>query len=158
MMNPVFGKNGQRLFKMKHTIYPYKLKGFPGIIFGKTSDESNLWVFDDDLTELKEEALISGTDLVLEWAINTYDIENADDGFSLTFSNDYFPTAQIKGVWTREGVDDWGYSMKGNWYDWWCFNTKELIHPGWLCPALFLYFAAAPKELYIEVKNKGEVK
>jgi hypothetical protein len=37
----------------------------------------------------------------------------------------------------------------GNWY-----FSSVLKMEGWLCPALFRYFAEAPKEIYVAVKPK----
>jgi hypothetical protein len=39
--------------------------------------------------------------------------------------------------------------MGGNWYAW-----SERGIEGWLCPALFKYFEAAPNEIYVKASPK----
>lgn len=97
-----------------------------------------LWVFDDPAQGLDKEALIGGTDVILEKA--TAHIPNAKDGFLALFSDQPFPGAQLQLDWTRE-------HMSGNMYR---LLGTEL--EGWLCPALLKYFAAPPKQIFVEVR------
>ncbi len=116
---------------MIFTIYPY----FDHKAF-------QLWVFDDERTGLIEEPLIQGIDRMIEEL--TADIQNADEGFRLTFSDQAFEGHQVRLDWLR--LDE---ANEGNWY--WC---NELKIEGWLCPALFLYFPQAPEHIYISVGAK----
>ena len=58
------------------------------------------------------------------------------------FSPQPFPSYTARFVWSRAEMD-------GNWYKW-----EERNMEGWLCPALFKYFEAAPKEIYVKVSPK----
>lgn len=107
-------------------IFPYKVEG--------------QWVFDDERTGLVREAFISGIDVMLDRA--TVNIPNAQTGFKLLFSATPFPGYTLKLEWRRE---EYG----GNWY--WC---EQFGIEGWLCPALFKYFHASPKELYARPEAK----
>ena len=139
------------------TIYPYKLSGNAYVMSGEngiTIPGIDVWVFDDETTGLYQEALISGTDEVIDFM--TSHIPNASDGFKLTFSNEPLDGQQIIGYWYKEGYadGDWGRDILGNWYLW---NLPFQNYPsiaGWLCPALFLYFDTAPQRLYVIVEPK----
>ena len=108
-------------------IYPYKYEG--------------LWVFDDERAGLVQEPFVSGADVIIERMVSQ--IPNAEKGFRLVFSADPFPgfTAQLE--WRRE---EYG----GNWY-----YSRELDKEGWLCPALFKYFAVAPKNIYAKFEPRA---
>jgi hypothetical protein len=64
-------------------------------------------------------------------------IPNAQKGFRLLFSTIPFPNYQLKLVWIRE-------EFGGNWY-----QSSSSTAEGWLCPALFRYYQAAPKTIYV---------
>ena len=96
------------------------------------------WVFDDAATGLVREAFVAVIDDMLD--IITKDIPKADKGFNLLFSPTPFPGHQIELTWRRG-------DQNGNWY-----YCKQLKFEGWLCPALFKYFPAAPKKLYAQAK------
>ena len=101
-------------------IYPYKFEG--------------LWVFDDQKVGLDQEPFISGADVILDRM--TAQIPNAEKGFRLLFSAAPFPGFSAEFEWRREEAG-------GNWY-----YSRALQLEGWLCPALFRYFEAAPQRLY----------
>jgi hypothetical protein len=107
-------------------IAPYKYQGF--------------WVFDDPSVGLRQEPFVSGADEILD--LLTADIPDATSGFRLVFSPQPFPGYNARFVWKRE-------EHGGNWYAW---PEREI--EGWLCPALFKYFEAAPKEIYVKVSGK----
>lgn len=111
-----------------HVIAPYKYHG--------------MWVFDDARVGLDHEPFVSGADTMIDRAV-AY-IPDAEHGFVLVFSATPFPGHQITLEWTR---GDSG----GNWY-----FSRELGIEGWLCPALFKYFADAPKKIYVRVGRRGE--
>lgn len=108
------------------TIAPYKFEG--------------VWVFDDPGAGLRQEPFVSGADLILDRL--TEEIPQADQGFRLIFSAQPFP-----GFTARFVLDRPEYG--GNWYAW-----PERQMEGWLCPALFKYFEAAPPEIYVKVSPK----
>ena len=101
------------------------------------------WVFDDDVRGLKAEAFVCGMseiidDLLIEQGISPNSVRK---GFRLTFSPTKFPDYTHSLTWDR--VD-----CGGNWYT--CDQTKR---KGWLCPALFLFFPAAPKRLFAKATD-----
>lgn len=92
------------------------------------------WVFDDPATGLDREPFVLGIDQMIERLVAP--IAGAEKGFRLIFSPRPFPGYAAKLEWRRE-------DSGGNWY----FSPTFGIE-GWLCPALFKYFDAAPRELY----------
>jgi hypothetical protein len=110
---------------MKNALYvimPYKWQG--------------MWVFDDARVGLEQEPFVSGADVIMERFASAF--PNGEDGFLLTFSAGPFPAYTHRFEWVRE---EYG----GNWY-----RLTEFDIEGWLCPALFLYFETAPKEIYVK--------
>jgi hypothetical protein len=101
-------------------IFPYKYNG--------------QWVFDDESKGLDKEALVAGIDQMLDAFTAT--IKDAEKGVKVLFSSTPFPGWKIKLDWRRS-------EYEGNWY-----FCDALGFEGWLCPALFKYFDAAPKEIY----------
>lgn len=108
-------------------IHPYKHEG--------------LWVFDDEKVGLVQEPFVSGADTVIETMVS--DIPGAETGFTLLFSASPFPGHEAAFDWRRE-------EGGGNWY-----YSSDLDAEGWLCPALFKYFEAAPEKIYAQFKPKG---
>ena len=108
-------------------LFPYKYEG--------------MWVFDDPDVGLRREPFVLGIDDMITRAVAA--IPNADKGFRLIFSPTPFPGHTLKLEWRRE-------ESGGNWYYCGQFGTE-----GWLCPALFKYFDAAPPALYAKVEPKN---
>jgi Family of unknown function (DUF6717) len=107
------------------TIAPYRFEG--------------TWVFDDERVGLVREPFVAGADQILD--LLTAGIPDAAKGFRLTFSAQPFPGYQARFVLGRE-------EYAGNWHSW-----PERGIEGWLCPALFKYFSAAPPELYAQAST-----
>ena len=107
-------------------IAPYKYQG--------------MWVFDDEQVGLRKEPFVSGADTMIDRAVS--EIPGAENGFRMIFSAEPFPgyTYRLERVRGEFG---------GNWY-----RSEELGMEGWLCPALFKYFAAAPPEIYVRAEAK----
>ncbi len=108
-------------------IHPYKWQG--------------LWVFDDESVGLDKEPFVSGADEVID--VMVADIPHAAEGFTLIFSDRPFPGHQV--VFERRREEFGG---------WWYF-AAALDKEGWLCPALFKYFEAAPEKIYAQFKAKA---
>ncbi len=108
-------------------IHPYKYEG--------------IWVFDDEKAGLVQEPFVSGADTVIDRMVEA--MTGAEQGFTLIFSDNPFPGYQVEFEWRRE-------EHGGNWY-----YTSALGMEGWLCPALFKYFDAAPSKLYAQFKAKS---
>ncbi len=124
------------------TIYPYLL--------GPT------WVFDDPRTGLKEEAFVLGMTEMISRLVEAKAIPNAGRGFSLSFSDEAFEGADAELTWLRSddsqivpGQDGSASQLFGNWYA--GAIAGERIE-GWLCPALGLYFKAAPSCLFVKAE------
>ena len=99
------------------------------------------WVFDDPKVGLDKEPFVSGADTMIDHLVSG--ITNAAEGFRLLFSATPFPGYSVKLEWRRE-------EHGGNWY-----YSPEFSMEGWLCPALFKYFAEAPKEIYVKAEARG---
>ncbi|MES2661230.1 MAG: DUF6717 family protein [Verrucomicrobiota bacterium] len=98
----------------------------------------NAWVFDDAKVGLVAEPFVFGIDTMIDRM--TAHIPNAEGGFRLIFSTSQFPGSAAELEWRREEAG-------GNWY---YSPTFEL--EGWLCPALFKYFAEAPRSLFAKAE------
>jgi hypothetical protein len=100
------------------------------------------WVFDDDRVGLVAEPFVQGIPEILEEALETagIPIEEASKGFDLIFSATPFPGHQVdlNKLYPEAG---------GNWYE------SQSGKVGWLCPALFKYFADAPQKIYCKVER-----
>lgn len=121
---------------MTKTIFPYLL--------GET------WVFDDERTGLKAEAFVSGMTEMISRLIEAKGIPNADQGFSMTFSDEPFDhDAELH--WLR--ADDPDEPMPGNWYS---GTIAGEVMEGWLCPALGLFFNSAPARLFVRADQLPE--
>ena len=116
-----------------NVIHPYKYRG--------------MWVFTDRDAGLNREPFVSGADTVLD--IATRNIPCAGRGFTLIFSSNPFPTAQIHLDIKERGEE----KLRGNTYHW-----EEGGLDAWLCPALYRYFDSAPDRIYAEFKQKVTVK
>jgi hypothetical protein len=122
------------------TIYPYLL--------GQT------WVFDDPGTGLKEEAFVLGMTEMIARLVEAKAIPHVGQGFTLYFSDEPFDGADAELTWLRSddsqivpGQDGSASQLSGNWYGGIIAGEKM---EGWLCPALGLYFRAAPPRLFVK--------
>jgi hypothetical protein len=106
-------------------IAPYRLHG--------------TWVFDDDRVGLVQEPFVSGVPEMIDDLVAG--IPDARHGFRLLFSSAPFPGFQRKLIRVRE-------EFGGNWY-----RLDDSPLEGWLCPALFRYFEAAPAELFVKAET-----
>jgi hypothetical protein len=108
------------------TLHPYQI--------------NTTWVFDDEHTQLKEEAFVLGMSEIISEVINHKNIPNANTGFTMEFSDEYFEGYDA--MVTKEYAESGGTWYSGNIFG------KEMR--GWLCPALFLYFKEAPLHIYMK--------
>jgi hypothetical protein len=98
------------------------------------------WVFDDPSAGLLREPFVAGVPEMIDFL--TKDIPGATNGFRMLFSAQPFPGYQKKLTWLRG-------DMGGNYY-----RMEEPAMEGWICPAMFRYYKAAPKELYVKAETK----
>jgi hypothetical protein len=94
-----------------------------------------VWVFDDASKKLKQEPFVSGIPEMIDQLVAN--IPNAEKGFLLYFSENTMPETMVELRWLRAADG-------GNWYKADAFDKE-----GWLCPALYKYYAKAPQKLYI---------
>ena len=104
--------------------------------------KSGAWVFDDPRVGLRQEPFVAGADRIMD--LLSAGLPQAEKGFTLIFSAQPFPGAEARFVRGRA-------ERGGNWYSW-----PEKGVEGWLCPALFKYFPAAPPEIHVQVRAKGK--
>ena len=97
-----------------------------------------MWVFDDPRVGLVQEPFVAGADEMIDQVVA--DIPDAKRGFTMLFSDRPFPGHQYELELRRP-------EHSGNWY-----YSRQLDMEGWLCPALFHYFPAAPQCIYVQVK------
>jgi len=103
------------------------------------------WVFDDPAAGLVREPFVAGVPEMIDELVR--DVPDAESDFRLYFSARPFPGHQKSLSWLRE-------EGGGNWY-----RLDDPPMEGWICPALFKYYAAAPATLYVKaeaVSRKGE--
>jgi hypothetical protein len=96
------------------------------------------WVFDDARAGLVKEPFVAGIPEMIDVLVE--DVPNAENGFRMLFSAKPFPGYQKKLTWLRE-------ASGGNYY-----ALEEPPMEGWICPAMFKYYAEAPKELYVKAE------
>jgi len=101
------------------------------------------WVFDDESRGLDKEAFVGGADTIIDSVIAAKELQGTETGFKLTFSATPFPDYDVCLTWVRG--DEFG-----NWYR---LNNPPV--EGWLCPALFKYFDAAPARIYARFEESS---
>lgn len=106
-------------------IFPYK--------------ENGIWAFDDEATGLVREPFVDVVNAFIDRM--TAHIPAAESGVRVLFSAKPFPGYALSFVRIKE-------EFEGNWY-----ACNELGgQQGWLCPAMFKYFEAAPPELFAKAE------
>jgi hypothetical protein len=115
-------------------LYPYQI--------------GSCWVFDDERANLKEEAFVLGMSEIISRVVEYEGIPEASKGFRMIFSHEPF-----EGYHAEIRKDPGGSEEEGNWYQ---GEVCGLHMRGWLCPALYLYFSAAPPRLYMRAERLPE--
>lgn len=100
------------------------------------------WVFDDERTGLKEEAFVRGASEMISRLVEVKGIAGAAKGFEMTFAAEPFPGHDVELSWVARGEGDHGNDYEG--------VVAGLPMTCWLCPALELYFQAAPARIYVK--------
>ena len=114
------------------------------------------WVLDDARTGLKEEAFVLGMSEMMTRLAEAKRIPNAVKGFMLQFSDEPLEGHDAELTWLRSddskvvaGKDGSASQVFGNWYKGMIAGEEML---GWLCPALGLYFRAAPARIFVKAE------
>lgn len=102
--------------------------------------DQGVWMFDDRAKDLIREPFVSGIPAMMDLLVA--DIDDAEKGFALYFSDRPFPGAQLH-------VELAGPESGGNWYK---IEINGTEMKGWLCPALFKYFDRAPETIYVKAE------
>ncbi len=102
--------------------------------------DNGVWVFDDETAGLVKEPFVSGVPDIVERMVR--DIAGAAYGFTLYFSDRPFKKCEAELIWVR---GEYG----GNWY-----RLSGADIEGWLCPALYCYFSAAPQRIYCRAEPR----
>lgn len=102
---------------------------------------NDAWVFDDERVGLVKEPFVSGIDVMIDRLTSA--IPQANLGFLLRFSSMPFDGSQITLSWIRQDP------VEGNWY-----RADDAGDEGWLCPAIFWYFASPPEKIYVAAEPK----
>ncbi len=104
--------------------------------------KDGMWVFDDPRVGLRQEPFVAGADRIMD--LLSTGLPHAEEGFTLIFSAQSFPGSEVR--FTRGRAERGGF-----WYSW-----PEKGVEGWLCPALFKYFPAAPPEIHVQARAKAK--
>jgi Family of unknown function (DUF6717) len=114
------------------------------------------WVFDDPQTGLKEEAFVLGASEMITALIRAKRIPDAERGFAMSFSDEPFDH-DVELAWTEphEAARAAGQPIGrvpgvGNWYTGVVAGQKMVA---WLCPALYEYFAGAPRRIFVKAEK-----
>ena len=114
------------------------------------------WVFDDPTTGLKEEAFVLGASEMISRLVAAKRIPNAERGFALTFSDQPFDH-DVQLVWISPEQASQATNQPlvhlpatGNWYR---GVVADDTMTCWLCPALYEYFDAAPRKIFVKAEK-----
>jgi hypothetical protein len=98
------------------------------------------WVFDDPEVGLRREPFVAGVPEMIDVLVEG--IPDAKDGFRLLFSANPFPGHQKTLTWLRG-------DSQGNFY-----KLDDPPMESWICPAMFKYYRAPPKTIYVKAEAK----
>ena len=133
---------GALVFAWRSGLFPRRAASLPAnaLMVIVPYRHAGTWVFDDLSARLVREPFVAGVPEMIDVLVR--DIPGATNGFRLLFSAQPFPGYQKKLTWLRG-------DMGGNYY-----RMEEPPMEGWICPAMFRYYRAAPKELYVKAEPK----
>jgi hypothetical protein len=115
------------------------------------------WVFDKDghiydmapagITDAVLSPMILGGDRLITAAAQAKGICNPENGFQLLFSENYFPGCDAKFTLQEDRFDGWVYSIESE-----NFQVAQ-GQQAWVCSYMKLYYAQAPKVLYLKMES-----
>ncbi|MFO0965134.1 MAG: DUF6717 family protein [Gemmataceae bacterium] len=129
---------------MPEPIFPAKPSTgprFTGVIAVEPYRTAEGWAFDDPRVGLVAEPFVGEINVMLDRLVAG--LPDASNGVRLLFSAEPFSGQQATLTWLRADA------VEGNWY-----RCEEMGIEGWLCPALFWYFATAPERIHVGVQAK----
>jgi hypothetical protein len=98
-----------------------------------------MWAFDDERHGLEEEPVVSGRSEIITTAVREY-LEKGVARCRILFAAGAFAGAQRRLRFHHE-------KSGGAWY------ADEEGMRGWLCPARYHYFTAAPETIFVQVQG-----
>ena len=126
-------------------VRPSRQDMLTGVLVLEPYREHGTWVFDDSTAGLVREPFVGEVNAMLDQLAAP--IAGAEQGFRLLFAVEPFEGRQASFTWVRADP------VEGNWY-----RSDEPGEEGWLCPALFCYFPAAPPKLFVRAEAKAGVR
>ena len=101
-----------------------------------------------EITDYALSPLVIGADRLIGQGCKLLNINNAENGFNLLFSENYFPNADVLFMFEEVKFDGWIYKVEE-------LNLKGLM-PGqcaWICPYMAFFYKEPPKQLYIKMES-----
>jgi hypothetical protein len=99
------------------------------------------WVFNEPKVGLHREPFVAGVSEMIDRLVAG--IPDAAGGFRLLFAPFPFEGYQAVLAWVRADP------VEGNWY-----QAEDGGSEGWLCPALFWFFAQPPARIYVRAESR----
>jgi hypothetical protein len=128
-----------------------------GVQVVKPYHHQGKWVFDKDgqrwpmapagITDATLSPIVVGADRLINLACQMKKIENPEAGFTLLFSEEYFPGCDVKFTYREPKYDGSVYNVEG-------VNLKGIVpdQQAWVCPYLTFYYQKPPQVLYLKVE------
>ena len=112
-------------------------------------NNTKCWVFDDENYGLKAEAFVLGMSEMIDEFIADLGMP-AKESFTMLFSSSPLPVSKDSHLLKLNRLNE---ECGGCWYERDTVGPNTQVLKGWLCAALFNYFAAAPENIYVAVKD-----
>jgi len=109
---------------------------------GRPLRHEGAWVFDEPRVGLCREPFVAGVTEMIDRLVAG--IRDAGGEFRLIFAAVPFEGYQAVLNWVRAD------RVEGHWY-----RAEGQGDEGWLCPAMFWFFPAAPQKIYVWAESKG---
>jgi hypothetical protein len=109
-----------------------------------TRNRAGIWAFTDKKAGLEDEPFVGEINDMIDHLVK--DISGAKNGFALFFSDKPIKDFQMSFTLQESGIafeNEVGAT----------YTCDQLNIDGWLCPALFCYFEAPPKKLYVRAEK-----
>lgn len=131
-----------------YELFPFEKNGKWVFEFeGKTFDLAPA-----DIINVVLSPLIIGVDRLIVLGCKAKKIENFQSGFTLLFSEEFLPNADVKLVYKEACLNGWVYEIEE-------LNLRGIM-PGqkaWICAQMGIFFREIPKQLFLKLEPKGAV-
>ena len=129
----------------------------------KIFKDKNRWVFKRggrlydmapaDIVKSALSPVVLGANRIIDAGISLKKIRNAENGFYLLFSTDYFPNSDVKLNFSSIEHGGWIYSIESI-----GLKVPEVIQSVWVCPYLGVHYKEIPKIIYLRVESDEDLK